>query len=198
MLKIVACCANARPPPLLRSRQRPAPAAPGMGAWHCVSLKRCTCSDGYHNVEGKLWCWRRKDNRMFQSSCVRKVSNDGTTMIQKVVWSWTENISKELKNLQHPTEFDLLVCHDAIQQINSSVQLHRNDFCDHNIVNRENVQLNFIIPQLDLLMNLFRWLALLPKNSSTQVNCEICTSAKNWLKIEWEEDRNHTLMEWNR
>ena len=37
--------------------------------------------------------------------------------------------------LHHPTSFVFLVCHDAIQLINISVQLHCNDVCDHDIVN---------------------------------------------------------------
>ncbi len=45
-------------PPLLRSRQMPAPAVSaspsGMGSLHCVCLKRCTQSDGYHHVEDKF------------------------------------------------------------------------------------------------------------------------------------------------
>ena len=46
-----------------------------------------------------------------------------------------EGVEKLTAVLHHPTAFDFLVCHNAIQLINFSVQLHCDDVCDHDIVN---------------------------------------------------------------
>ena len=46
-----------------------------------------------------------------------------------------EGVEELTAVLHHPTAFDFLVCHNAIQLINFSVQLHCYDFYDHDIVN---------------------------------------------------------------
>ena len=179
------CCATARRPPLLRSRQRPASAASGMGLLHRLSFKRCTCSDGYHDVEDKLRCWRRNKDKIFQASCFRKVSNDGTTIIQKLcgheqkIFRRSCRIYSSVTSSHRVWFLGLSWCHP--DKFLSSVALQWRLWSWHCQLKNHSTEFKRL-PQLNLQLVLFRWLALLPTNSSTQVNGEICKSMKNWLK----------------
>ena len=110
-----------------------------------------------------------------------------------------EGVAEFTAVLHHPTVFDFLVCHDAIQLINSSVQLHCDDVCDHDIVNWKTIQLNLRV-YLSWTSNWFCFDGWPSYQQILRLRWMV-KYARAWKidwKIERKKDRNQTTMDKNR